>query len=116
MPGFPETDPCRETDSPSLHLDWECPFSLRSADAPRQGGCRKYPARPTVRPHRRVRTIKHQFPGDLAGRLTEPSHMPTFLPMRTFGTTPLRVTPLCIGCAQLGNMPETFTYEVAEEQ
>jgi D-threo-aldose 1-dehydrogenase len=42
--------------------------------------------------------------------------MPTFLPMRTFGQSPLRVTPLCIGCAHLGNMPETFTYEVAEEQ
>jgi D-threo-aldose 1-dehydrogenase len=36
--------------------------------------------------------------------------------MRTFGKTPLRVTPLCIGCAPLGNMPETFTYDVAEEQ
>lgn len=42
--------------------------------------------------------------------------MPTFLPMRTFGKTPLRVTPLCIGCAPLGNMPETFAYDVAEEQ
>ncbi len=42
--------------------------------------------------------------------------MPTFLPLRTFGKTPLRVTPLCIGCAPLGNMPETFTYEVAEDQ
>ncbi len=26
------------------------------------------------------------------------------------------VTPLCIGCAPLGNMPETFAYAVAEEQ
>ena len=42
--------------------------------------------------------------------------MPTFLPLRTFGKTPLRVTPLCIGCAQLGSMPETFGYDVAEEQ
>jgi D-threo-aldose 1-dehydrogenase len=42
--------------------------------------------------------------------------MPSFLPMRTFGKAPLRVTPLCIGCAPLGNMPETFTYDVAEEQ
>jgi D-threo-aldose 1-dehydrogenase len=42
--------------------------------------------------------------------------MPTFLPLRSFGKTPLRVTPLCIGCAELGNMPETFAYEVAEEQ
>lgn len=42
--------------------------------------------------------------------------MPTFLPLRTFGKTPLRVTPLCIGCAPLGNMPESFAYDVAEEQ
>jgi D-threo-aldose 1-dehydrogenase len=42
--------------------------------------------------------------------------MPTFLPLRTFGKTPLRVTPLCIGCAELGSMPETFAYDVAEEQ
>ena len=42
--------------------------------------------------------------------------MPSFLPMRTFGKTPLRVTPLCIGCGPLGNMPESFAYEVAEEQ
>jgi len=42
--------------------------------------------------------------------------MPTFLPLRSFGKTPLRVTPICIGCAPLGNMPETFAYDVAEEQ
>lgn len=42
--------------------------------------------------------------------------MPTFLPLRTFGKTRLRVTPLCIGCAPLGNMPEAFSYEVAEDQ
>lgn len=42
--------------------------------------------------------------------------MPTFLPLRSFGKTALRVTPLCVGAAPLGNMPETFTYEVAEEQ
>ncbi len=42
--------------------------------------------------------------------------MPNFLPLRTFGKTPLRVTPLCIGCAPLGNMPEAFAYDVAEEQ
>ena len=40
--------------------------------------------------------------------------MPTFLPLRAFGKTSLRVTPLCIGCAPLGNMPETFAYDVAE--
>jgi D-threo-aldose 1-dehydrogenase len=38
------------------------------------------------------------------------------LPLRPFGPTDLRVTPLCIGCAPLGDMPETFAYSVAEEQ
>ncbi|MSU77841.1 MAG: aldo/keto reductase [Gemmataceae bacterium] len=38
------------------------------------------------------------------------------MPLRTFGKTRLRVTPLCIGCAPLGNMPEAFSYEVAEDQ
>lgn len=42
--------------------------------------------------------------------------MPTFLPLRNFGKTPLRVTPLCVGAAQIGSMPETFAYDVAEEQ
>jgi D-threo-aldose 1-dehydrogenase len=37
-------------------------------------------------------------------------------PLRSLGATGLQVTPLCIGCAQLGNMPETFAYAVAEEQ
>jgi D-threo-aldose 1-dehydrogenase len=32
------------------------------------------------------------------------------------GRTGFQVTPLCIGCAPLGNMPETFAYSVAEEQ
>ncbi len=36
------------------------------------------------------------------------------LPDRPFGRTGLRVTPLCVGCAPLGNMPETFAYSVAE--
>lgn len=35
---------------------------------------------------------------------------------RPLGKTGLMVTPICIGCAPLGNMPETFAYEVAEEQ
>ncbi len=38
------------------------------------------------------------------------------LVQRALGTTGLKVTPLCIGCAPLGNMPETFTYEVSEAQ
>jgi D-threo-aldose 1-dehydrogenase len=38
------------------------------------------------------------------------------LPRRPFGPTGLLVTPICIGCAPLGNMPETFAYEVPAEQ
>lgn len=37
-------------------------------------------------------------------------------PLRPLGNTGLQVTPLCVGCAPLGNMPETFAYGVAEEQ
>jgi D-threo-aldose 1-dehydrogenase len=32
------------------------------------------------------------------------------------GKTGLAVTPLCIGCAPLGDMPDTFNYGVSEEQ
>jgi D-threo-aldose 1-dehydrogenase len=35
---------------------------------------------------------------------------------RSLGKTGLMVTPLCLGCAPLGNMPETFAYSVGEEQ
>lgn len=38
------------------------------------------------------------------------------LTTRPLGNTGLQVTPLCIGCAPLGNMPEAFSYGVAEEQ
>jgi len=38
------------------------------------------------------------------------------LPIRLLGQTGLRVPALCIGAAALGNMPESFTYEVAEAQ
>ncbi len=38
------------------------------------------------------------------------------LTLRPLGSTELQVTGLCIGCAPLGNMPETFAYAVAEEQ
>jgi D-threo-aldose 1-dehydrogenase len=34
---------------------------------------------------------------------------------RAFGQTGLSVTPICLGCASLGNMPETFAYAVSEE-
>lgn len=37
------------------------------------------------------------------------------LSLRPLGTTGFSVTPLCIGCAALGNMRETFTYDVSEE-
>jgi D-threo-aldose 1-dehydrogenase len=35
---------------------------------------------------------------------------------RPLGKTGLIVSPLCIGCAPLGDMPETFAYGVSEEQ
>jgi D-threo-aldose 1-dehydrogenase len=37
------------------------------------------------------------------------------LPHVPFGPTDLRVTPLCVGCASLGDMPETFAYSVPED-
>jgi D-threo-aldose 1-dehydrogenase len=42
--------------------------------------------------------------------------MTTDLPLRRLGKTDLAVTSLCVGCAELGNMPETFAYEVSEAQ
>ena len=41
---------------------------------------------------------------------------PVSLTPRPLGNTGLTVSPLCIGCAPLGNMPETFAYEVGEER
>jgi len=35
---------------------------------------------------------------------------------RTLGGTGLSVSPLCVGCAPLGDMPETFDYSVSEER
>ncbi len=40
----------------------------------------------------------------------------TNLSPRPFGPTGLQVTPLCVGCAPLGDMPETFAYSVAEDR
>jgi D-threo-aldose 1-dehydrogenase len=40
----------------------------------------------------------------------------SILEPRPLGPTGLRVSPVCIGCAPLGDMPETFAYSVAEEQ
>src|SRR2546429_2484963 len=38
------------------------------------------------------------------------------LAQRPLGSTGLQVTPICIGTAPLGSMPETFEYEVPEER
>ena len=48
--------------------------------------------------------------------MTEAPRALSSLSPRPLGLTGLEVTPLCIGCAPLGNMPETFAYTVAEEQ
>src|SRR5687768_7266364 len=37
------------------------------------------------------------------------------LTRRPFGQTGLMVPPISVGCAPLGNMPETFGYAVSEE-
>lgn len=38
------------------------------------------------------------------------------LPLRPLGRTGLSVTPVAVGCAPLGGMPETFGYDVPEAQ
>src|SRR5579883_2295609 len=38
------------------------------------------------------------------------------LEKRALGSTGLMVHPLCIGCAEIGDMPDTFTYSVEEQQ
>lgn len=38
------------------------------------------------------------------------------LPLRQFGQTNLKVTPLCLGCSGLSSMPDVFGYDVSEEQ
>ncbi len=38
------------------------------------------------------------------------------LALRPLGSTGLHVTSICIGAAPLGNMPETFAYEVSEDR
>jgi D-threo-aldose 1-dehydrogenase len=44
------------------------------------------------------------------------SQFKAFGQLRPLGATGLQVTPICIGTAPLGNMPETFSYEVPEER
>jgi D-threo-aldose 1-dehydrogenase len=41
---------------------------------------------------------------------------PAQLARRPYGPTGLQVTPVCVGCAPLGDMRETFAYSVSEEQ
>jgi D-threo-aldose 1-dehydrogenase len=38
------------------------------------------------------------------------------LPLRALGATGLRVTPLCLGCAEIGDMVDTFAYSVPEDR
>lgn len=38
------------------------------------------------------------------------------LSRRTFGSTSYQVTPVCVGCAPLGDLPEAFAYGVSEDQ
>lgn len=40
----------------------------------------------------------------------------TLQALRPLGATGLDVTAICVGCAELGNMPETFAYGVPEAQ
>jgi D-threo-aldose 1-dehydrogenase len=42
--------------------------------------------------------------------------MADYFSKRAFGKTPYHVTPLCVGAAPLGSMPEAFAYEVGEAQ
>jgi D-threo-aldose 1-dehydrogenase len=41
---------------------------------------------------------------------------PSTLPKRPLGPTGLMVTPICVGAAPLGDMPETFAYGVPEDR
>jgi D-threo-aldose 1-dehydrogenase len=41
--------------------------------------------------------------------------MPDMLARRPLGRTGLEVHPICLGCASLGDMPETFAYSVPDE-
>src|ERR671937_2191987 len=62
------------------------------------------PSWQTRRPARR--------PGSVLRIAISSSH----LPRRPLGTTGLELTPLGLGCASLGDMPETFAYTVPEER
>src|SRR6266571_4938809 len=62
--------------------------------------------------HNRGTTVGPRF---IVGQGKEQS-MPSQLALRLLGSTGLQVTPICIGSAPLGSMPETFAYEVPEER
>jgi D-threo-aldose 1-dehydrogenase len=42
--------------------------------------------------------------------------VPDPISLRPFGATGLFVTPICVGGAEIGNMPDTFAYEVPEDR
>src|ERR671917_2373568 len=42
--------------------------------------------------------------------------VPDPLSRRPLGLTGLSVSPICVGCAPLGNMPETFEYSVSDQR
>ena len=44
------------------------------------------------------------------------SKLGDYFSLRVLGTTGLKVTPLSVGTAALGDMPEVFAYEVAEDE
>jgi D-threo-aldose 1-dehydrogenase len=48
--------------------------------------------------------------------MTTPLFQDGHLTLRPMGPTGLMVSPLCVGCAPLGHMPETFAYGVPEGQ
>src|SRR5215218_4918438 len=56
---------------------------------------------------------KDQGKGDT--RMTE-SRSDQSIRNRSLGNTGLLVSPLCFGCAPLGDMPETFGFSVAKER
>jgi D-threo-aldose 1-dehydrogenase len=47
---------------------------------------------------------------------TLPATVPNPIERRPLGQAGLSVTPVCVGCAALGNMPETFAFDVPEER
>lgn len=52
----------------------------------------------------------------MMSRVSEGISGMTSLPLRLLETTSLHVTALCVGCAELGDMPATFAYGVSQSQ